>query len=301
MKFRNIAMCFFAVAGLALDSCIREDHSDCYNRYCLELSYVGDGTEEIFSEKIDRVDMYVFDSLGRCVENSSLPEKDLKARSTMLPPLPPGDYRIILIGNPHSTGTEGLSSGDFSQMTFASQDYLEGRVPSGNDPLYHASVNYRIEPYDWQKQMEVRTALFSSSHYDVTVEVSGVPSVDTRSSGLPVIELSGLSPGTDFNNVACGDPVSYILTSTHDGSRTLSAECSIMRHADQSEVYLRVLSSDRKEVLAEVNFADFIEEHPDVIDVSLHEVLIPFRIEFLSADVSISLPDWMINEVKPEF
>jgi hypothetical protein len=71
-----------------------------------------------------------------------------------------------------------------------------------------------------------------------------------------------------------------------------------MRHTDQSAVYLRVVG-DSGASLVEVNFAQHIAKHG--IDVTKHECLIPFRIEFKSAEISISVPTWFIENIKPEF
>lgn len=52
--------------------------------------------------------------------------------------------------------------------------------------------------------------------------------------------------------------------------------------------------------LAEVNLAEFLADNP-VIDCSKHEVLIPIRIEFKSGEITVGVPEWYIEQVKPEF
>lgn len=299
MKFRNIAMCLTAVAGLVLSSCIREDRSDCYNVYMLELSYLGDGTEEIFAEKIDKVRMYVFDDSGNCIVSRQISDEDVRSRVTQLPPLEEGDYRVVCVGNAYSTRVEGLSSSDLNSVFFAAGSYLDGSEVSGNDPLYWASVTYHVVPFDEYRQVETVKASFASSHYDISVEVSGVPAV--KSDGYPLVQLVGVSPCTDFTNRAFGEPVTYQMETAHDGDRTLKAYNNIMRHTAHEDVFLRVISSDGSRILAETSFADFLARYGSYIDVTKHEVLIPFKVQFLSADVTVSLPEWMINEIKPEF
>ena len=81
MKFKFFALSLVA-AGLFSTSCLKEDNSDCYNTYKLILSYHGDGDTEIFPEKINRVEMYVFDESAVCVSSRLLSDADVQARIT---------------------------------------------------------------------------------------------------------------------------------------------------------------------------------------------------------------------------
>ena len=80
MKLTNIVFCLTLLVGVAT-SCVREDLDDCLSTNKLLLSYKGDGTTEIFPDKICRVEMFVFDAENRCVNSSILPEEQVKDRT----------------------------------------------------------------------------------------------------------------------------------------------------------------------------------------------------------------------------
>ena len=151
MKLTNIVFCLTLLAGAAT-SCIREDLDDCLSTNTLLLSYKGDGTTEIFPDKICRVEMFVFDAENRCVNSSILPEEQVKDRTATLPPLAAGDYRIVCLGNTHHTKVDGIATGDFGRMLFAAGDYFDEKQVAGNDSLYYATTSYTVLPYSGDEE-----------------------------------------------------------------------------------------------------------------------------------------------------
>lgn len=301
MKLTNIVFCLTLLAAVAA-SCIREDMDDCLSTNQLILSYKGDGTTEIFPEKIDRVEMFVFDAENKCVNSFVLPQDQVDSRTATLPPLAAGEYTIVCVGNTYHTGVMNLNAADLAQILFADRDYLDHQTVHGNDSLYYACTPFTVLPYTGREE-ENRTQVieFASSHYDLLVEVAGITATSEPGGQLPYIEVSGLSPQTDFLNHAGGEATLYALNSRHDPAQDLlTAFANIMRHRNHEDVVIRLYPAGGGEPLVEINLAEFLAEHPE-IDCSKHEVLIPIRIEFKSGDVTIGLPDWFVQYVKPEF
>lgn len=301
MKLTKIVFCLMLLGGMSLGSCVREDFDSCYSKNTLLLSYKGDGTEEIFPEKICRVEMYVFDAENKCVNSTVLPQEQVASRTAVLPPLAAGDYRIVCLGNTYNTKVKDVDKGDFSRMLFASADYFAGETVSGNDSLYYATTSYTVLPFTGREEDQKKVIEFASSHYDLSVEVAGMPALNTRGDSKPVLEVSGVTPCTDFENEVKGEATNYLLETNYEPEKLLlTARTNIMRHKNHEDVYVRFRMSGDTAPLAEVNLGKFLAANP-IIDCSKQEVLIPIRIEFKEGNVTISVPEWYVEQVKPEF
>lgn len=277
---------------VALGSCIREDLSECYSENKLELVYTGnDKSNDIFQEKIGSVELYIFDAAVECVYNRALTDVELSQQEVTLPRLLVGEYRIICVANGKNTNVVATDGKDYSAMYFADKSYTAGEATKGNDSLYWASKNITITSDD-----NTEVAEFVSSHYDVYVEVVGVDAQSEIS-----IEMSGLSPRTSLDeNVAFGNPTTYYpVVESNASEYTKSSTFSIMRHSDHTSVEVKLCDKSGGE-LAKVNLAEFLAANPS-IDCSLNEVTIPISFSFKLSDFVVTLPEWYIQDTKPEF
>ena len=279
------------MAALALISCIREDLSECYGVNKLQLSYMGDGNTEIFQQKISSVEMYIFDAAVECVYNRALTDEELSQQEVTLPSLAVGEYRIVCVANGENTDIIATDGKDYSAMYFADKDYTAGNVTKSNDSLYWTSKSITVTSDD-----STEVAQFVSSHYDIYVEVIGVDA----QSGIQV-EMSGLMPCTALDtNVAFGTATTYCPTVESIAAENLTKSTfNVMRHTDHTAVDVKVLDKSGVE-LAKVNLAQFLAANP-TIDCSKQEVIIPISFSFKMADCTVSLPEWYIKDIKPEF
>ncbi|MBR5821976.1 MAG: FimB/Mfa2 family fimbrial subunit [Alistipes sp.] len=291
MKF-NIYILSLAMISVALGSCIREDLSECYSINKLQLVYTGnDESSDLFQEKIGSVELYIFDAAVECVYNRALTDVELSQQEVTLPRLLVGEYRIICVANGKNTDVVATEGKDYSAMYFADRSYTLGEATQTNDSLYWASHSFTITSDD-----SVQVVKFESSHYDVLVEVVGV---DAQSDVH--IEMSGVAPCTSFDsNEAFGTPTTYYPAIESIASESKkSSTFSIMRHTDHSAVEVKLCDKNGAE-LAKVNLAEFLAANPS-IDCSLNEVTIPISFTFKLSDFVVTLPEWYIQDIKPEF
>ena len=281
-----------AMIAVALGSCIREDLSECYSENKLQLVYTGnDKSNDIFQEKIGSVELYIFDAAVDCVYNRALTDVELSQQEVTLPRLLVGEYRIICVANGKNSDIVATDGKDYSAMYFVDKSYTAGAATKGNDSLYWASKNITITSDD-----NTEVAEFVSSHYDIYVEVVGVDAQSEIS-----IEMSGVAPCTSLdNNEAFGTPTTYYPEVKSIASENKkSSTFNIMRHSDHTLVEVKLCDKSGGE-LAKVNLAEFLAANPS-IDCSLNEVTIPISFTFKLSDFTITLPEWYIQDTKPEF
>ena len=302
MIMKKILYMYLLASVVLLASCIKEDYADC-ERCTLTFSYLGDGTWDVFPEHITRVSLYVFNSEDRLVQTKLIEQNELKAFQGTKLNLEPGDYRVVGVGNSfNKTEVTNLSSSNMSQIQFHHPKADDGGVVEGNDSLYLGQKTFTIPSTYWYED----DVPFRSSHLKVSYTVKdyvnpAAAESATRAEGFLELKVKNLLPQTDFTNKANGQKMTYnpVLSLTPEKGEH-NAYFNIMRHAKDSDVEFELVDKATGEVVHTLALADFLNKFPQ-IDVTKQEVLIPIVVEFKNIGVTVTIPDWMIHDVTPDY
>ncbi|MBE6225819.1 MAG: hypothetical protein E7121_01840 [Bacteroidales bacterium] len=295
-KLLHIAM---LVSIVLLAGCIKENYDDC-ERCKLTFSYTGDVNYDIFQQKISCVSLYVFDDKNSLVQTKRIEQSDLKAYQGTKLNLSPGSYRIVGVGNDMDL-TEIESAQNHDQAIFLNPDTKSTNRVVGNDSLYLGTKMITI-PEDYWYEDDVP---FRSSHLKVSYTVIGyVDAAEENvksSNSILELKVKNLLPQTDFTNKAHGNKTTYNpVLEVEKNTGNHIGRFNIMRHAKDSDVVFELADKKTGEVVHTLALADFLNKYPQ-IDVSKQEVLIPIVVEFKNIGVTVTIPDWMVNDVTPDY
>lgn len=287
---------------ISLQGCIRDSLKNCDRGAYVHFSYVGDGTTEIFRDKIGQVDLYVFDKNNN-IYVELLSQADLNREQGYKLDLQPGEYDVVCIGNAYQQ-TEILEVNRdlrLEGLRIAHPNFFEtgAKVPT-NDSLYYGHLSLVIPD---QYRRVVDTVHFSSQHVKMYVEVAGVPAGATLSrNGTPNLELriNNLSSYVDFTNTTSSQVISYHPECGYcDRECCVTTRFNILRHGETDPVEIEVRGEDG-EIYYTLNLPDFLASHPDA-DILLQEAYIPIRIVFEQNQVKVEVPGWERHEVVPNY
>lgn len=271
--------------------CIRENMDDCKGKVTLRFRYVGDGTTDIFPEKIEHVTMYVYSIAdGSLAAIQKYDDNALAAYQGADVMLFPGRYEVVCWGNALDETT--INEGE----KIAANGYFENTDIATNDPLYYGSIEIEV-PETLVENNYICD--FVCSHVKFRVRVEGF---DQTTMGVPSLELTQLASFTDFDNVPSDEErCSYhpVLAAGSDGEQTVyTAEFNTLRFNDDNDIMLRLHSDETRVVAHEFPLADFLQEHNIAVE-GVNEVTVPIRIRF--SPIGVTIDDWDSVPVNPDF
>lgn len=277
---------------------IKDNYEDC-ETVTLMFSYLGDGTMDIFQDKISSVSLYVYGADGSLHQTKTIGQNSLEAFQGTRLNLSPGSYSIVGVGNAFDkTTVENTAAASHSDRWFGNPNIEKGAVV-GNDSLYLGKQQITVPEELWY----TAHVPFRSSHYKVSYTVKGYVEQTPSKASESLLELKvhNLLPKTDFNNRVFGDRITYTpQMDLNSNNADHQSYFNIMRHEDPANVEFELLDKKTGESLHTLKLADFLRQFPQV-DITKQEVLIPIEIEYRHTGVTITIPDWMINDVTPGY
>ncbi|MBK5722596.1 FimB/Mfa2 family fimbrial subunit [Dysgonomonas sp. Marseille-P4677] len=314
MRMFHIALLLFSV--ILLHSCIGEDLSSCRhiadNNLIIEFLYTDNEGQDIFCDRINKVNLFVFDENGCFVTSHCEETEALSVFAGTKLSLPPGTYRIIFWGNAaDKCEFRDLSIGCFfSEASLCNISSDTEYYPTNGDPLYYApamiSEPLRSQQFIATIPIEGTTSAsvsFGRAHIKIAIYIKGFEDKSDEGTSLtPVIELTDIPPSYNFELQAFGDPVCYgeiAEPATIDGEQLSIAEFNTPVFREDTPMQLIIKKQSDGGTLTTINLKDFIRKNNIDLQGS-SDLRIPIFLEYKQGSFEITLPDWGQNPIGPE-
>lgn len=271
--------------------CIKEDLDSCDTN--LIFRYFGDGTKDIFPEKIEKVDLYVYSENGALIETIGLDQGDLRRYQGTPLNLPAGKYRVVCWGNTKND-TRINQAMALNTALVAAPHYFTREIITTNDSLYIGSRDIEI----FQDASNTDTVYFSSSHIKMYLELDGLEDAVWTDGISPIeIEVGNLSPTVDFAKTFSLENVSYRpIVKKEENTPGYKSRFNVLRFNDKNSIYINLVSKETNKTIYTLNLKDFMQYNQISVD-GINEVTIGIRFRFNGTSVTVQ--PWDEEVIKP--
>ena len=295
MKIRYVISLIAAFS--LLTGCIREDRSDCTCDVLLSFIYMGDGDDDIFPEKIDQVNMYVYSAADNSLAGEYVFDQDaLTAEQGAHLHLFPGNYRIVCWGNMfENTQVEKT----YSEAKVAEPVWFKSDSYTGTDPLYFSDVEISV-PESLQDVTE--TCEFESSHIDMYVKLKGFKGAMGQSGEEVAVNVShtGCPAYTDFFNVPAAEKCEVMpeIMDDPEDEDSYIMQYNVLRFTEDEATSLILTNSADGNEIYTVSIPDFIDRYEVEVDGKQEAAV---AIQITLGPVGVEVVEWNIEDVFPGF
>ena len=290
--------------------CLKEDLSDCkdVDNVFLMFDLKASGQSGIFTDIITSVDVILFDKNGKYVMQKRVNEDDLKTYQGVRFYVKPGLYRAVAWANVSEASS--LSTQSSSGYTRFAESYLQTVSDQSGDNLYYAPDKETgpVLPDDPDLTIyEVNVGVGEETHKQLSfIRANRRLSIYIRNfKGIakPTIQLSSIPDRYDYYLRTYETRKDYSRTT---GTVKYNVTDELMEFADfrapiadfDASMVVKLIDNDTNAVIKKtVNIKKFVEDNVHLI-TDMNELSMVLTIN-LDASISIALPDWKNNDVKP--
>lgn len=308
---------FMLVATVLTTGCIKEDMDDCDN-VTIYFQYLADGDKDVLHQYMSKVDLYVFDESGHILGVGSYNQDEL-TNFEAVPSfrLKAGQrYKVVAVGNPydHTEVVNHTTETDFANIYLQDPAWSDPEVPVTNHDYNYVGEKEFVMP-NQEGVMYRDTVTLYSSHIKVNVEIHGLPAPDAsrQDAGIPYqLSFENSNAQTSFENeVNLGEKGTIYPDLIYDNENKCycTQDLALFRmddtngelSADYCEHVLVLTEKSTGKELLRGNLYNYLVRNADVIDVTKQEAQLPISIVFNTVGVSITVPQWYIEDLTPDY
>lgn len=317
MKLFHISL--LLLSAMLLNGCIGEDTDNCpsviTNNLTIGFRYFDDTGTDIFNQKIDKADLFVYDTQGRFVTSQRIDKTSLSAFAGAQLSLEAGTYRIVCWGNAaDKSAFYNIEAGKtFADALISNATIDAHSVALNGDKLYYApepkattaasvsSQGFTISvPEEGTKN---ETITFFRAHIRVIAYIKGFEDRSSQGAALTrVVELTGIPRGYDFALQPLPNTITYRAVSvmtTVNNEQMAMMDFNTPLFDENTNIQLRIKKQSDGSTVTVINLADFIRDNHITIGNSV-DLVLPILIEYKQGSFEISLPGWGHKPIRPE-
>lgn len=300
---KNTILFLLLIASI-FTGCIKENLDDCRRSFTLLFSYTGDGTTDIFRQKVTKVNLYVYNTdTEQMVGSYTVDRSALETlQGIRLDELEPGSYEAVCWGNAYES-SEVIGSGTMTDGTIAAPEYNQGTPPDTNDELYYGKKDFVITKA-WTDQEA--TCVFTCAHIDMYVRLEGFNDVllplNTRADGAcPVgVQIANLPGYCDFTGGAFNEQALYVLNvvPAADDATAYEASFSTLRFKNDGKVTLQLTNPATGEPFYTLSVEQFLADNNLSVE-DRQEVSVSILLRLNSDGISMTVKPFDSEDVHP--
>ncbi len=299
---------------ILLNGCIRDDTDSCpavqNDNLILEFYYTDNKGTDIFSEKIHKVDIFIFDNNKRLVLKNSVGLISLSDFKGIRINLPPGVYHIISWANADTkTIFAGLDTGGLFNNAFLGPVLDKEGTTDSLDPLYYAQAHGKDSFTESfcisvpEHGIVKAISSFKRAHIKINLFIKGLEDKSPEGGFLaPLVEIAHTPSFYNFEMQTFGNPITYRKHSslqTVEGQQIAESSFCTPVFSTETPMEVNIRKQSDGSTVATVSLKEFIIENNIKLDNNA-ETVISILVEFKGTSIGITVPGWAQSPIDPE-
>lgn len=280
-KFKLI---YFVLLLVALSSCVSQDNNDCTSTR-MTFSYSIDGHNNALDKHIDHATLYIYnESDGSLIKTINVNKSEIRSLDGVDLKLDAGSYTTICWAN-MSNNTRVTSEKHLEDARIMNIGLASNKEGNTCDPLYWGKRTFQV-----QKDRKVLVDISLKSAY-INLEVNLIGFNKT----LPSMTTKNVASEYNFNRELIPSRQANYKTnfSYNANNNAQQAILRVFRIQRNNPILINLQPSDSQNIEIELQKV-ILEKYPN-LNFDREDITLAINIEFNGVDITITIPDWEIN------